>query len=182
MITLIEDTRNQPGKHKLKNQYFQSQGIKVIRSKLPCGDYALLTDMSIVIDSKKDMQEICSNICGPQHDRFRAECQLAQNNGIKLIILVENKNGIKSVEDVFKWHNERLDIYTNSNEQIGWYVNGRPKYKKVQKYPKATTGQTLAKAMLTMQTKYSCEFSFCRPQESGSKIIEILTGGHSDGS
>lgn len=176
MITLIEDTRNQPGKHRLKNQYFNSQGIKVIRSKLPCGDYALLTDMSTVIDSKKDMQEIVANICGSQHERFRRECQLAHENGIKLIFLIENTCGIKTVQDVFKWHNERLDIFINSNEQIGWYRNGRPKYKRVRKYPKATTGVTLAKAMITMQAKYSCEFMFTTPQDSGGKIVEILTG------
>ena len=71
MITLIEDTRNQPGKHKAKNEYWKSQGIKVIRSKLPCGDYALLTDMSTVVDSKKGIDELVSNLCGKQHERFK---------------------------------------------------------------------------------------------------------------
>ena len=38
-----------------------------------------------------------------------------------------------------------------------------------------TSGKTLAKSMLTMQLKYGVEFVFCRPEEAGKKIIELLT-------
>lgn len=186
LITLIEDTRNQPGKHKAKNEYWKSQGIKVIRSKLPCGDYALLTDMSMVIDSKKDLQELTSNICGKQHERFRRECQLAQDNGIQLIILVENQREqikgtdvwnpvITDLKELHLWKNPRLFIMKPTKEVIGHFKNGKPIFKKAQKYPSATRGITLQKACYTMEQKYGVKFLFCDKAESGKRIIEILT-------
>ena len=45
---------------------------------------------------------------------------------------------------------------------------------------KPTTGDVLAKAMLTMQLKYGVEFVFCRPAEAGEKILELL-GVNADG-
>jgi ribosome-associated protein len=174
MVTIIEDTRQQAGKHRVENAQLRSLGVNLLRSKLPCGDYAVMTNLSVVVDSKKDMQEIVGNICGKQHDRFRRELQLAQENSIKLIILFENADGITCVEDVFKWQNPRLKIMKNSQEVIGFYRNGRPKYKKVPKYPRATSGKTLAKAMLTMEAKYGVEFKFCQRSEAGKRILELL--------
>ena len=40
---------------------------------------------------------------------------------------------------------------------------------------KPTSGKTLAKAMLTIEAKYSAKFLFCKPQETGEMIIKILT-------
>lgn len=174
LITIIEDTRQQAGKHKYENKQLEALGAKILRSKLPCGDYALMTKMSVVVDSKKDMQEIVGNICGRQHERFRRELQLAQENHIRLIVLIENADGITCIEDVFEWQNPRLEILMNSKEVIGFHRNGRPKYKKIPKYPKATTGKTLAKAMITMQRKYGVEFEFCRRKEAGEKILQLL--------
>jgi hypothetical protein len=39
-----------------------------------------------------------------------------------------------------------------------------------------TTGQTLSKAMKTMQEKYEVEFMFCSRGDAGKKIIELLGG------
>ena len=66
-------------------------GHQVIRSKLFVGDYAKLKDQSICIDTKKDILEVAGNICGKQHDRFRAECVRAMCSEIKLIILIEEE-------------------------------------------------------------------------------------------
>ena len=48
--------------------------------------------------------------------------------------------------------------------------------------PKAepTSGTILAKAMLTMQLKYGVEFVFCRPEDAGAKVLELL-GANEDG-
>ena len=62
----------------------------------------------------------------------------------------------------------------NGTEVIGFYKNGRPRYKKVRKYPTATTGETLAKACMTMEFKYGVKFRFCAPEESGKNILKIL--------
>lgn len=168
--TLLEDTRNQVNKHTLKNKYFESVGIKVVRSKLPVGDYSLMQNMSVVIDSKKDIQELVGNVCGKQHERFRNELMLAHENGIKLIILVENRGGyldknctiynptIYDLGSLHNWKNPRAFI-TRGGRQV---------------YPTATKGSVLQKACMTMHLKYGVEFEFCRPDQSGERILELL--------
>ena len=168
--TLLEDTRQQANKHILKDKYFESVGIKVVRSKLPVGDYSLMQNMSVVVDSKNSVDELVSDICGKQHERFRNELMLAHENGIKLIILVENRGGyldkkreiynptIYDLESLHNWKNPRAFI-TRGGRQV---------------YPTATKGITLQKACMTMHLKYGVEFEFCRPDQSGERILELL--------
>lgn len=198
MHILLEDKGNKIGQHILKNEYFKSVDVEVHRVPLPVGDYVKANEISldvmlrkrdrgqdvskidflgsyrVAVDTKRDIQELVGNICGKQHARFRDECILASNNGIKLYILVANEEGIKSIDDLFRWHNPRLDIMKNSKEVIGFGRSGRPKYKKVRKYPTATKGATLARACLTMQHKYGCEFIFCSNREQGKRVLELL--------
>lgn len=148
-ITLIEDTRQQRGKHDLKAQYFQEHDITIIRSKLYIGDYSRLDNQLVVVDTKKDVVEIAANICGQQHERFRNECLRAQEYGIKLVVLIEED------ADLDTWKSPRKK-------------NGMP-YTHV-------SGKTLKKAMQTMSDKYGVEFSFCRKEDAGAKIVELLGG------
>lgn len=169
--TLMVDTRQQANKHILKDKYFESVGIKVVRSKLPVGDYSLMQNMSVVVDSKNSIDELVSDICGKQHERFRNELMLAQENGIKLIILVENRGGyldknctiynptIYDLESLHNWKNPRAFIMRGGK----------------QVYPTATKGVVLQKACMTMQLKYGVEFQFCRPDQAGERILELLT-------
>ena len=204
-MIIIEDKGNKEGLHKTKNEYWLKQNIEVARYPLPVGDYILMNDKvldvinrkvargidvkkmdflgtyNVSVDTKKDMQEIVGNICGPQHDRFRDELLLSQINNIQLYVLVENTDGIKSIDDVFRWHNPRLDIWVQDKSNvIGYYKNGNPRYARKQKFPKATKGPQLAKAMLSMQLKYGVKFEFCSPSESGERIIELLSQGKTD--
>lgn len=175
MPTIICDTRQQTRNlsHKAKEKYFADNGINILRSKLPCGDYSRMDDMSTVIDTKDGLQEVVSNVCGKEHERFRNECVLAQENGIKLIILVEDdttdKNGryiINDIRDVRHWQNPRRSIMETK------VINGVKC--RVQKYPKATTGMVLMKAMYTMQLRYGVEWRICRKADAGRVICEIL--------
>lgn len=109
-----------------------------------------------------------------RHGFFHRGLKRAQNSGIRLYILVENEDMVTSMEDLLEWQNPRLDIMINSNQMIGFWGNGKPRYKKVQKYPYAATGEWLAKACLTMEEKYGCRFLFCKPEESGARILELL--------
>lgn len=194
-LLLIEDKGQKEGQHILKNHYFENNEIEVLRAPLPVGDYIIADDKvsdvihrkakrnmevkkmdflgtySVAVDTKKDMQEIIGNICGKSHPRFRDECILAQNNGIKLYVLIENADGVKSVEDVFKWRNQRLERYNRIKymQRCGKWLNAS-----IPITP-PTSGKTLAKSMLTMQLKYGVEFVFCRPEEAGKKVIELLT-------
>lgn len=193
-MVILEDQAQKLDKHKLKNLYWQKNGVDVIRMPLPVGDYIMGTEKvmdviarkkmrgiapkkmdflgtyDVCVDSKFDIQELISDICGKQHDRFRDECILAQNNGIKLYILVENKKAaitkdiwnptIRDLSELHTWKNPRLFI-RRSGKQL---------------YPSATRGITLQKACYTMEKKYGCKFLFCTPEESGAEIVRLLNG------
>ena len=147
---LIEDTRQQAGKHKVKHQWWTAHGDEVIRCKLPFGDYALWGSVKAV-DTKANVEEIAQNIGGSQHARFREECTLARRCGGELIILVENENGYRSIDDVEAWVNPN-----------------------VRKTARSIEGPRLAMAMRTMSERYGVRFMFCAPEEAGRQIIELL--------
>ena len=82
---------------------------------------------------------------------------------------------IRNLDDLHRWRNPRLFEMKRTNEIIGYYrSSGNPIYKRVQKYPAATRGETLMKACMTMQKKYGVEFIFCSNSEQGAKVIELL--------
>lgn len=194
-MILISDKAQQKGKHLIKENWWRSHDILVLYHPLPVGDYIIANDKvrdvikrksergvetkkmdflgtyNVVCDTKKDIQELIGDICGKQHGRFRDEAILAQNNGIKLYILVENKDGIKEVRDLFKWQNPRMHRY---NKIL--YMHRLGKWSNIPT-PKAppTSGETLAKACLTMDLKYGVKFMFCTPNEAGKRVIELLT-------
>ena len=151
---LIEDTRNQIGKHEIKHAAFAAAGDKLLRCKLPVGDYALFP--RIAVDTKADMQEIAQNIGGTkaEHNRFREELKLAREYGCQLIILVENEDGIEELAQVQYWDNPRRAFSE-----------------------RAIQGPQLMKAMQTMQERYGVIFLFCRPSEAAGTIKDLLRGG-----
>lgn len=151
-MTIQIDTRE----HKWELARIQSQlaklGIKTIVSKLYVGDYQSLDNPRLVIDRKKNLVELCGNVC-QQHERFRNELLRAQDAGIQLIILVE-ESGISQLEDVYFWDNPRR-----------------------KKSPKATTGKALYKSLVTIRDRYNVRFEFCRKNETGKRIVELLQYG-----
>ena len=151
---LIEDSRQQAGKHETKHAAWEEHGDKVIRCALPFGDYTAVPPVSV--DTKASMQEIAQNIGGSkqEHNRFRRELQRAQEAGCHLYVLVENDEGIRSLEDVMYWINPRL-------------IDS----------PKAITGLRLARAMQTMQERYGVTFLFCHPERAAATIHYLLERG-----
>ena len=147
-------------------QEFNRQNITQIFSKLYVGDYMNYDNPRLVVDRKQNLAELCGNVC-QQHKRFRDELLRAQENGIKLIILCEHGGQIKTLEDVHKWQNPRRKqrIY---NPTVGRWVEYETN---------AMTGEKLQKVLTTMQEKYGCEFLFCSKENTGTRIIEILSGG-----
>ena len=149
MATIIEDTRQQAGKHEHKHAWFRAHGIEICRSKLPWGDYAPIPPVSI--DTKENMLEIAGNICGKEHTRFINECKAARDAGCQLIVLVENTDGITDVSQVDRWQNPREEYS-----------------------PNCVQGPRLQKAMLTIQERYGVRFMFCAPEDSAPIIEGIL--------
>lgn len=243
-MIIIEDSRQQRLKHNLKRDYFRSKGIILRKEALDCGDYTLINDRSVVIDTKKDIQELIGdinvktmplkeiepavhkiyekyNLSGCSEEKivriifdddagrypereilitcneygfpddvekefqklyikrrgfFHRGLKRAEFGDVKLYVLVENKDGVRSIDDLFKWQNPRTKRYNiiKYKHSVGQWQDT--------KLPKAppTSGQTLAKSLLTMQLKYGVEFLFCKPEEAGAKILELL-GVKADG-
>lgn len=171
-MILLEDTRQQANKHSHRQRYFAQNGIELRRTKLYIGDYTLPTNQSVCVDTKKDIQELIGDICGKSHVRFRNELLRAQESNIRLIILTEDDGGycdrkktiynkpVTCVDDLFSWANPRLFIWQGGKK----------------KYPNATKGSVLAKALKTMEAKYGCEFRFCKKMNSGAEVIRLLGG------
>lgn len=151
-MILLEDTRQQANKHRLKHEYWSSHGIEIVRTKLLVGDYMVFGG-TICVDTKMSVEEIAQNIGGREHARFREECKLAKRIGATLIILVENTEGFRSVEDVTAWVNPNLNKTSRSIE-----------------------GPRLAKAMKTMSERYGVQFRFCTPEASGEQVIRLVNG------
>jgi len=148
---IIEDTRQKVQNHALKNEYFKSVNLPVMRSKLPYGDYALAPRVSV--DTKQNLQEIAQNMCGSakEKSRFREECILAKRAEAKLIILIEDGR-ISGVTDLF---GKKIRLSTG----------------------KIIPGDQLARAMSVMRERYGVQFEFCSPEETGKRIVELLKDG-----
>lgn len=159
-VTIVQDTREQAGRHDNILIGFSQFGIKVVRSKLFVGDYTRLDNMQTCIDIKQNLQEVYCNLI-QQHDRFRAECVRANENGIRLIILVEQP-GILTLADVAKWQNPRAGRYERQKKRG-----------ETGKKPPASS-EALMKSMVTMTAKYGVQWMFCEKPETAKKICEIL--------
>ena len=156
MITVLTDSRQQKGKHKLKHDWMVARGFRLVSTKLYAGDYMLVGGIRTV-DTKRDILELAQCI-DQGHERFRRELVNARDAGFELTILTENKDGVTDFATLAKWQNPRRFV----NAKTGL----RP----------PIDGMRLAKACLTMEKKYNARFLFCSPEEAGARVIEILDG------
>ena len=154
-MTIIEDTRNKRGKHDAKHAYFAEAGVDVFRSKLPVGDYSV-AGSTVSVDTKADLFELHGNLTG-QHERFRAECQLAQRLGITLVVLVENTHGVRSLAG----------------------LRGRVFERQARGRCVRIKGDTTFKICQTMEERYGVEFRFCKPQEAGEILVGLFNSSFS---
>lgn len=149
-MTIQIDTREHKWERARVERQLVKEGIKTITSKLYVGDYQSLDRPRLVVDRKKSLLELCSNVT-QGHERFRKELLRAEDAGIRLVILCE-EDGIETLEDVYFWDNpRRFDS------------------------PKATTGKQLYRSLCTIRDRYGVRIEFCKKAETGKKIIEILT-------
>ena len=152
-MTIQIDTREKDHAIRRILAEFEKQGVRFFRSKLYVGDYQRLDNGRLVVDRKKDLQEIAGNVT-QQHERFRRELERARDAKIRLVILCEHGGQIRNIEDVERWENPRL-----------------------KKNPGALTGERLAKIMRTMADRYGIRWEFCDKRQTGKKILDILQEG-----
>ena len=166
-MTIICDSREQKWDH--VKEYLDSHCVLWLRSKLPVGDYARMDNLTTVIDRKAKLGEVENNLI-QQHERFRRECQLAQDNGIHLIILVESAH-CSTLDDVKHWQNPRRVRWEKLDRA---HAQGKLLHKKRPGRP-PVDGPTLHAIMQTMAEKYGIEWRFCRGgQHVGETICAIL--------
>ena len=156
-MILLEDSRQQAGKHKNIHAYCEQQGIEIVRQCLNVGDYMLAGPEyggikgDICCDSKYGVPELAS-CCFQEHDRFRDEMERANKLGVQLIILTE-----ETLPD------GRLDHWKSP---IG--KDGKPRY--------LFNPITLRKVLVTMEEKYHVRFRFCDGRSTGKLLMEYLKG------
>lgn len=168
-MLLLEDTRNQKNKHDKKHKYFEENGIEYQRCRLYVGDYTLANNQSVCVDSKASMNEIVNNLI-QDHERIRAEADRAAEAGIKLYILIEEP-GIKTLNDVRNWKNPRYLRWLKVKQA---HDRGKMLNVKIPSKP-PVNNITLMKIMSSFASKHKVEWVFCKPEEAGKKIMEILT-------
>lgn len=166
------DTRQQKGKHEHKNEWWAAHGVPTISIALDFGDYQ--TDGSnLSIDTKRNVDEIAQNIGGKEHARFRRECQRAAKAGYRLVILIENIEGITGLRDLGAWINGHCRACRFFRQGK---CNPRELSTKCIKHNKRKPiqGEQLAKAMQTMSNKYGVRFMFCKPERAAETICKLL--------
>lgn len=171
MQKIIIDSRQQKGKHSIKHEWFAAHGVETERRKLEFGDY-MTEGSNRSVDTKRNIDEIAQNINGRNHDRFKRECQRARDAGCRLIILVENRDGVESIEDLQGWTNGHCkrcaSYYAKSCDPHGGGKCSKHDTRK------PIQGKRLARAMSTMHERYGVRFEFCNPHESARRICELL--------
>ncbi len=204
-MKIAVDKGQQAGKHEIKHKWLRDNSHELSELPLPVGDYIEITDavqsvidrrgdklkkmdfmgsFKVSVDTKKDLQEVVNNIVGKSHSRFRDEVILAQQNGIKLYILVEHGGKINSLDAVKEWVNPRQWKYEQKIRKE-WNIPKDADFQtelaelkshgaKIKRGP--TTGEELYKAMVTMNEKYGVEWVFCDKKETGKRIVELLGG------
>ena len=152
-FVISTDSRQQKEKHIIKE--FDKQGVLHIQTKLDSADYMALRydeskgfykDYSILIDTKKDLLEVCGNLAHTgEHNRVINEVNLGKNLGAKQFIFLVGEN-IKNEDDIKKWSSPHTKV----------------------------NGETLLKILKTFAEHHDCKFIFVEKKQMGAKILELL--------
>lgn len=141
----VFDTREQTNAH--IKAYFDRNDIPYRIGTVDTADYMIESNPLLRIERKKNLAELCHNLCSPDRARFYREIRRAHDQGIQLVILCEHGGDIRSLADVPKWKN---------------------KYGKV-------SGRRLQDEIYKLEVGYNIPVIFCDKRSTGRKIVEILT-------
>lgn len=123
-------------------------------------DYMIEGQPNIVVDRKQNLDEICANLTykGKKANenggkaipsnvaRFWREVRRAYEDKIKLVVLIEHGENIKSLANVAAWGGSRSGI----------------------------SGRKLVDEMDRLTAAYGVEWQFCRKSETAEEILKIL--------
>ena len=129
--------------------YFDRHGIAYEVVKLDVGDYMIEGHPEIVVDRKKSLDELATNLTNKTDSaRFWREVRRAYAQNTKLVILCECGGQVKTINDVPKW---------------------KSKYSRM-------TGRRLINEMIRLEMSYGVLWRFCDKRSTGRMIAEILSG------
>lgn len=150
---LIEDTRQQVGKHDNIAKYCEEKGIHIIRKTLLVGDYMLGAYENFEfrpigntsVDTKKDRAELANDL---YRDKlaFNKKYKKCYEQGIKLIVLIEEP--ITTMSELLSWSSPHTKI----------------------------NGKSLFDMMQTLKVSYGIKFIFCDKKDTGMMIMNLLMG------
>lgn len=142
---IIVDSREKKFNH--IEEYFKAHNVPFEVKKLDTGDYFNTDNPSVVVDRKKDLQEICGNLSTGKENRTRfiKECKRAFDEHIRFVVLIEGTR-YKDLNDIKEW---------------------RSKYSK-------HTGRWLVGEMFRLTMAYKVEWILCTKNQTAKKILEIL--------
>lgn len=176
--------------NKAKHDQIEEMGGELIPIPLPFGDYCLITDeiqellnskkkiskkdlldlIPVSIDTKKSLPELYGNVCS-QHERFRKELLKPLNNNAQLIILCEHGEDVKCLEDVY---------FFNQPETTRWRWKAKKVDGKTIRFRESYTqseikGVSLFRSLCTIRDRYNVRFEFCTKDQTGKRIVELLS-------
>ncbi len=152
-FVILTDTRQQRENHITK--IFDKQGIIHIRTGLPSADYMALRyeqgkgfylDYSVLIDTKKDLLELCGNLT-KDHDRLVREIDKGHELGCEEFVFIIGDTKIKTIDDIKKWSSPHTKV----------------------------KGYVLLKIMQTFKEHHNCKFVIVSKKEVGNKVIDLLS-------
>lgn len=150
---IIADTRQQKDLH--ITAYFDRNGIAWKREKVEAGDYQIEGDFKTIVDTKKDILEICGNLTrSSEHERVKREVQRAKELGCERFVFLVADPQIRFVDEVYTWK--------------------RPMNWKTKKYRTQVQPATLQKIMQTFAERYGVEFIFCSKLQMGKMEASLL--------
>lgn len=157
-LVLVQDVREKVGKHNEITNYCQKINLPIVRKILNVGDYRL-AEMdekgniafinNISVDIKSSGGNGLQELASDLYrDKlaFNKKYRKSWQDGVKLIVLVAEE--VKSLNDIVKWKNPHGKV----------------------------SGRMLLDLMQTVQRSYGVDFKFCRKEEVGQAIIQLLKG------
>ena len=198
------DKNQLTGKHgpsnRKKHRQMELMGAEVVPLPLPFGDYCLIDDsvqavidskgekiakkdflgtVTLAIDTKKNIEELWGNVCNKSHERFKRELLKPINNNARLVILIEHGEDIKCLEDVFFFYQPEQTRYkwVVKKDLCGNPVvlNGKVVKDRIPYTQQPIRGDSLYRALCTIRDRYNVRFEFCTRDETGKRIMEILS-------
>jgi hypothetical protein len=142
---IICDSREKKNQHIL--DYFNRHNIEYEIRKLDTADYWNDENPNVLIDRKRNLNEVTQNLCSPDSSRFWREVRRSYKDKQKFIVLVEHGGSIKSLADVSSWQSKYSQI----------------------------SGGRLQSEMYRVGIAYNIEWMFCDKRSTGRKIVELLT-------